>query len=338
MGAANEVNFIASQKNTVHNFSIDSLKLLFAITVLFYHGYFFGKFSEIEINAQSNFLANGFFKLAIPFFFIVSGYLFQKTLSSKRDKTWYKHVLTRYILWLAIYTALFFDQIYSDGAPAFQIAKKLIRFLLFSPYHLWFIPALILASMTVWFLHRAELTYSKKLYVFCTIAWITGVSMEIVRFSTDINVATYLYRNFLFFGLPMFVAGFAIHKHKGFLLSISGRWLVYLVGIACVLVALESIAWWFISDDISTVGVDMLLFAPLASFMLMLTCLKYPNFNILGGHQRYLSMFIYYSHPLFLFLAVTFAYEGDPLISTSLALVFMVFSFFVLGKKVKRVV
>ncbi|WP_168174392.1 acyltransferase family protein, partial [Tatumella sp. OPLPL6] len=72
------------------NLSIDNVKVLLSITVVIMHGYLL---KIPKPNVIENIFINGVFRIAVPFFFITSGYLFFKTMNKGNVSKWFKHII-----------------------------------------------------------------------------------------------------------------------------------------------------------------------------------------------------------------------------------------------------
>ena len=117
----------------------------------------------LDVDATGNFiLVQILARLAVPFFFVASGFLFSVSWISKREyndyenKAQLKHYLWRlckfYIIWTILY--LPFTYLLLKGQDGITVNSVLLYvrdfFFTGSFYHLWFLPALLVAVPVVY--------------------------------------------------------------------------------------------------------------------------------------------------------------------------------------------
>ncbi|MFR5078546.1 MAG: acyltransferase family protein [[Clostridium] innocuum] len=117
----------------------------------------------LDVDATGNFiLVQILARLAVPFFFVASGFLFFRKLDFKREyndyenKAQLKHYLWRlckiYIIWTILY--LPFTYLLLKGQDGITVNSVLLYvrdfFFTGSFYHLWFLPALLVAVPVVY--------------------------------------------------------------------------------------------------------------------------------------------------------------------------------------------
>ena len=138
------------------NNSIDLAKFIFAILVVAIHVSPFGSSESDALSFLSFFVRDYLARLAVPFFFITSGYfLFRKTdinnFDFKRSKEYVKKLIKLYLIWSAIYFPLGFGNAFFDEKGflhgVFNYIKKFIISTSFS--HLWYLNALIFAVLVI---------------------------------------------------------------------------------------------------------------------------------------------------------------------------------------------
>lgn len=147
-----EVKSLVSKQNN----SIDLAKFIFAILVVAIHVSPFGSGQSEIIGFLNFFLRDYVARLAVPFFFIASGYfLFKKTdinnFEINRSKTYALKILKLYLIWSAIYFPLSFGNAFFDKKGflhgVFAYIKNFILSTSFS--HLWYLNALIFAVVII---------------------------------------------------------------------------------------------------------------------------------------------------------------------------------------------
>lgn len=282
----------------VKNKTIDSLKLIFAVTVVAMHGFLL----ESQYNRYIlGILTNGLFRSAVPFFFIVSGYLFFKTIKNNTTKKWFSHIIKVYLIWSIIYAYKLLAILQIENASILRKVYLIIRAEITGTAQLWFIPALIITAFLCLLLRNSIKCKPKITLVFISILWITGVLLN-WRFVIIDSPNSFFYRNGLFYGIPMFFIGYLIASNDFIIAAVQGK-LKALLLLSLILSAYESLAWTkFINDSGSHFinSMDMTFSAPFLSTVLFLLCLRRPGIIALSGLERLTSTFMYYSHILFL--------------------------------------
>lgn len=132
-------------KNNVHYGMIDVLRLVFAITVVSIHTMAFQSINQDLWIATSM----GIARLAVPFFFIVSGYfLYNRINSEKEPKSTLKHLLRLYALWVLIEIITLFPLVLSSlsAPPQLIIGRLLLAGITGS---LWYISSLIITIFII---------------------------------------------------------------------------------------------------------------------------------------------------------------------------------------------
>lgn len=120
----------------------------------------------LDTNETANFvLVQIIARIAVPLFFIISGYLFFTKLDNEREWNDYanvaalKHYVFRlgklYLIWSILYLPFNYLLVKGDGVHAMTFLRYLRDFFFTgSYYHLWFLPALMVAVCAVYVLRR----------------------------------------------------------------------------------------------------------------------------------------------------------------------------------------
>lgn len=150
--------------------TIDIVKIICAVLIVFIHT------SPLEtVNGTLNsLLVNYISRIAVPFFFISSGFLlFGKTDIKNPDgnavKKYLKRILFLYLIWSAIYFPFTVLQIHWSKTPpqAFEVflnwAKNMIVSAGFG--FLWYLPATIVAVAIVYFLLKRGVSLNTVLFI-----------------------------------------------------------------------------------------------------------------------------------------------------------------------------
>lgn len=249
--------------------SIDYAKFLFALCIIFIHTDIFG--------GNSNFIGyvtcQGLLRIAVPFFFIVSGYFYYSAIQKKTTSKWFSHNIKTYAIWTAIYLPMQISLIgYIKGAVPLDINVMLLSLnALFGFWHLWFFPALIIAAFLTSSLVKLS---DRTLITLCCFLYLTGTILQYrANYASDINrdlwsLATVFFtRNGLFMGFPLFIAGYLLKKHN------VRRVNPYALLCSIALVILEASANYLHGNH----AFDMLFSLPFAGIFVFLTVL---NINI----------------------------------------------------------
>ena len=139
----------------IRNNSIDIFRYICAILVVSIHAVPF-----IEINTTvSYFFVKILPRIAVPFFFAISGYYYIKKITKKganiKEIFWNYTIklLKVYSLWSLIYVLINFISSIGTEMNIFSFLKRTIinYFFYGSNYHLWFFPALFFALILTTF-------------------------------------------------------------------------------------------------------------------------------------------------------------------------------------------
>lgn len=176
-----------------------------------------------DINIQAGFFATEIItRVAVPFFFLVSGYYYCQKIRKDRNyiKTYIKGLLSSYCVWSAIYYLVNLSNAINDNDFSVKsyIIDCVVRFLLYgSYYHLWYIPALFIAVFIVTFVEKIK--GRKILIVLSLIAYIVGVfGCAYYQLGIKLPGLNVLYqmqnfetvRRVLLMGVPFFAAGYIV--------------------------------------------------------------------------------------------------------------------------------
>ena len=132
-------------KNSSYFGMVDVLRLVFAIGVAAIHTMAFQSINENLRIATSM----GICRIAVPFFFIVSGYfLYNRINSEKEPKATLKRLLILYLTWVAIELITLLPMVLSSlNMPAIIIVKRLL--LMGVTGSLWYISSLIITIFII---------------------------------------------------------------------------------------------------------------------------------------------------------------------------------------------
>lgn len=132
-------------KNNVYYGMVDVLRLVFAILVMMIHTMAFQSVNENLRIATSM----GICRLAVPFFFIVSGYfLYNRIKSPKEPKATLKRLLVLYVSWVLIETVTLIPVVLSNLNMPIRIIIQRFLFIGITG-SLWYISSLIITIFII---------------------------------------------------------------------------------------------------------------------------------------------------------------------------------------------
>ena len=204
------------------NISIDILKVILAFAIIALHGKLFK-----DINPElSFFLINGFFRIGVPIFLLITGFYFVQV---QNFKLWFKRVFYLYLIWMLIYSPFYF----ASPISLSNITKDLMYFFL-GFHHLWYIAGTLLGGGIMWLMKDK----SVKLQILSSVGFfLLGVTLQYLGnmhfFSglPDKLLNIYgVHRNFLTVCYPFMMFGYLINKHR-LINKIKLSWLLLVLSI-----------------------------------------------------------------------------------------------------------
>lgn len=246
-------------------------------------------------------MTNGFFITAVPFYFIVSGYLFHKTIEKNHLKKWTIHILRTYLIWSAVYAYSLSNIINLERESVARKLYLIFRAELTGVMHLWYIPALMTAAALCYLFRKFIQQKIRLTLAIIAVLWLTGVGLNWLFLISE-RPNEFLYRNGFFYGTPMFFLGYIFALKENSILAkkidLSKVFIIFIP-----LIVIESIITTTLIHGLSNPlrnNMDMMVTTPLLSALIFIVCLKKPMMKIFQGVDRLLSTFMYYSHILFL--------------------------------------
>lgn len=203
---------------TARNQTMECLKLLAAVFVVFIHIKFPGRLGELMTCLA---------RFAVPLFFTISGYFTYQAKSSRLGKR-ILHILKLQLLGLVVYFGWkSFLTLWTGGdLPEFlrfaiPDTYRLSRWIVVSidPYwgHLWFLPALALSYGILWgylrFFEEKTVDY-RPLYLVSTLLMILQLTFGEFFPAAGMELPIYIYRNAFFCGLPFLTLGIFLREYR----------------------------------------------------------------------------------------------------------------------------
>lgn len=310
------------------NIALDILKVLLAIMVVGIHTFFLR-----DINSLAEYLTvNGIFRMAVPIFFLTSGFYFYQALAGDTHARWLKRVLMLYAFWMLFYSYFWFRP--TAWSP--EELRRLLLIVFLGYYHLWYVAGVIGAALMMTFMRDWRWPWVTALVI---LAYGVGTVLQYTvsyRLSNDPAVDRFLadswtHRNFLFSAFPFFCMGYFINKfdlHRKITLGIA-------MTAACIgLISLLAESWTNFHNLANDTGFDNMASLILVCPAIFICTLK---MNIQGGSKN-LSLYsagIYFVHIFFL-LACLRLFDMDGTRLTFLILGLSLIASFFLIKINKR--
>ncbi|WP_376777497.1 acyltransferase family protein [Flavobacterium covae] len=196
----------------MRNNNLDVLKIIMAFLVIALHIFPVSKETGIE-GLISYEIASGITRIAVPTFFLISGYFLRNKLNDKPYLWKYtKRILLLYVVWQFIYLP---DLIRFYNLGWFSKSDMILK-LIYGYWHLWYLLATTIAIGLLYLLRNLSTAIKTKLILFLLIV---GYSFQIGIQSNRLDLM-FLYkiigttRNYLFFALPMMMIGTMYDKWK----------------------------------------------------------------------------------------------------------------------------
>jgi serine/alanine racemase len=287
---------------------------------------------HIDYNQDFYIISNYIARIAVPFFFTISGYVFAKKIKNSTHSNYIKKLILTYFQLFVFYIPLGLIQLQSLSS-SIVIDDNLINqiwhlimvvFVYGSSYHLWYLPALIFSLSCLCHLFNKATTHT--LLLASSILYIIG-SLETYYYILPHNVQDIMSiyfkyfittRNGLFFGLFFTTLGYYIERMNPQITQIKSKLML-----ASVALVIE----WSIVNNLSQVR-DYNFYITLIPFIYLL--FNYSiNTNISFDTRAFskTSKLIYFYHIMIIYtLEFTFAqlnislYFTNPLYRLALVL------------------
>lgn len=299
------------------NQAVECGRLIGSFLIIFAHlnmGDVFGKITES--------LAG----VVVPYFFALSGYFAYQAGSKKiwkRTVSLLKLNLYASLLYL-VWNAGFNAYIYGDNgwqwiAERFTAYNLSMIFIIGEnpiQFHLWYLTTSAITHMILWVYVRwkeSEKIDYKPLYIVSVCLYSTHIllgSMEMAARGAD---KVLLYRNVLFYGIPMITLGIFLREYQSKIISVYGltkRRLIAIIGVGMLLSIIQSVG---------TGNVDMPVGAFLEVIALVLLLTSMP---VKQGQSRFaqiaasrfgtLSVYIYVTH--LIWINIYYAYIKEHIL------------------------
>ncbi len=302
-----------NERKNERNNSIDIFRYVCALMVVIIHT---NPFCTGSLAPLGVFLKQFFARVAVPYFFVVSGYFLFKKLDKDEKKGYlaaWSQIKT-YFIWSIPYILINFVAVFGEGFSFISFAKDVVvRFFIYGQSsHFWFFPALIYGTVAVTFLYKRF--GWKTVSIFSVVLYLIGLLG-----STYLPIGTYIPILSKVFNLPNFyvifvrpfmtgipflvLGGFVARNEEKlmFLLNYCSKEII--IVISCIVLfsfekGLILLFGWSI-DYPNTI----MLYPLLTVIMLILLKHPLPFKTKLAQNARTCSNFIYYTHIAFMLVA-----------------------------------
>ncbi|MFK7114770.1 acyltransferase family protein [Flavobacterium oreochromis] len=192
----------------MRNNNLDILKIVMAFLVIALHIFPVAKVDGIK-GLISYEIASGITRIAVPTFFLISGYFLRNKLNDTAYLWKYvKRILLLYVVWQLIYLP---DLIRFYKLGWFSATALFLK-IVYGYWHLWYLLATVIAVGLLYFFRNFSLSLKVVLIVlllFVGYGFQIGIQSNYIhnldiRFLYEIIGTT---RNYLFFALPMMMIG-----------------------------------------------------------------------------------------------------------------------------------
>nr|WP_186811064.1 acyltransferase family protein [Vibrio superstes] len=303
--------FMSTQNQRIPSLELGRIIAILAVITI--HCQLFVTYPLYNDTAWFGNFINQLCRFAVPYFFLLTGYVLQPKLSLNPIPTAFTYIKPLTIVWLVwsvIYLAAPFNlmTVATDGYLAER--QMYWDFLAQTPFnsilegglvHLWYLPALIISIAIIALAIRLKL--SRLLLPLGLVLFIYGVLAGSYFDATDIASPFYT-RNGPFFSLLMIMLGFEIRRSE---LRIGSNLAILLTVLGLVIHFFE--AFYLLSFDVDFRVHDYLFGTPIWALGFFFWLLANPN---LGSHKwvqplANLTLGVYVSHLLFVIYLINFA-------------------------------
>lgn len=293
----------------IRNYSIDMFKFIFSLLVIMIHIHVWGN----RENSIDFWLTNLVPRLAVPFFFMCTGYfLWEKykaeTLNIKR---YLIKIIRLYIIWCIIYSPIVFRDLYHNVDSLSGLVKYIVHiahyFIVVGFYHhLWYLNAVIWSVGIVFYLVYHGMAF-KKIFFISIILYCAGLLGESWAGLAEIceQIMPSLYTLFIFTGKIFVTARNGLSEGMlficlGILVSIKGKAhslpLSVMGGIICL--ALQAIELYYVKSNDMAIHYDTFIMLPFTAYFLFQTVLALStDYHRVFPYLGPASTLIYLVHP-----------------------------------------
>jgi surface polysaccharide O-acyltransferase-like enzyme len=270
------------------NYTIDALRTAGAFSVIILHAPLNDFFVQKHVNAIALCA-----RWAVPFFFLVSGYFFEKKSKLNLDVEFaksLKHLISIFLIANIIYSIVALQTSYYSIKDVLSIKSILLG----NWFHLWFIGSMILGYITLWFVLSIR---QAKAMPYISLA-IIALALTIGPYTAFTNLNVELFFSRYIVSIPFLFIGFLFSRHYlNKILLLRHSIIIILLGVIGVFIE-NSIIYnhtkpisinheYLFSTFLLSIGLFILSFN-----------IKISKENFLAEIGRDYSLLIYLYHPL----------------------------------------
>lgn len=284
----------------MRNNNIDLLKIVLAFLVIALHMFPVTKLKGFE-GLISFEIASGITRIAVPTFFLISGYFLRNKLNDASYLLKYsKRILLLYVIWQLLYLP---DLIRFYHLGWFKRTDMILK-LVYGYWHLWYLLATVIAVGLLYSIRNSAIRFKWMVIIFLlTIGFVFQLLIQSDALHRYLNIQ-FVYavmgtsRNFLFFAFPMMLVGTLYDSWQPFVSKITKYyallWIVLLIEVA-------------LYYRFQVKAMDFLLVLPLLSMLTFSIVKERASFSD-APVSATLSLGIYLTHPY----AIRLVYEILP--------------------------
>lgn len=293
-------------------YAIDLMKFISALLVVCIH---VGPL--LDVDKQANFiLVQIISRIAVPFFFVASGFFFFQKVDPSREwndyenlaylKKYIGRLLKIYFIWTILYLPFTYILIAGDGITSQEILRVILDSVFVgSYYHLWFLPALIFSCSIAYFLYtkwglRKTIIVAFILYLIGMLGNVYGSLFEntfLIQTLYKGYMAVFdTTRNGLFFGLIFVMIGAYFAHRRIYIRKIGIALLAILTFILLIIEAFLLKQNGFMQD---TTSMYFFLIPCVMAMFYLITKLSLKKRKIYSICRK-LSLLIYVIHVMFI--------------------------------------
>jgi len=300
------------------NIRLDYFKILMSIMVVTTHMH--------PLFASGNvigwLLSNGIARIAVPSFFIISGYyIYPKLGDNKAVKKYILRLLLIYLTWAILYLPY-----YIGSSP-----KTLAFFSFFGYYHLWYMPATIIGVLLIFYMKKF---IRNDIYILYIALALYLTSMIVSNIEGMDYFTVYFFRNGLTFGFMYSMIGCCI-RSKDMLKNFKDKSLIPAIIIFTIVVLCEAYYRFYHLRNLGPYQ-DSMLSIPLLSTAMVIFVLRHPKYISGMGFINVLSSGIYFIHPFVIsIITIPFLYGIYKLPVVLIVTAILSFIVYLINKRIK---
>nr|WP_297168251.1 acyltransferase family protein [uncultured Dysgonomonas sp.] len=290
------------------NITLDYLKILLSFFVILIHLRPFFKEGSEFIMFLGWEITNSFTRIAVPCFFILNGYFLSKYMNNwKVVKKYALRILVIYTTWVLIYLSLYASLGYIEMSRVSIL--PIIKGIVVGFDHLWYLNALIMTVLILFFLYKIHFINGLKGEVILIIAlFVIGYFVQCELLMERGGGYVMYSRNALFIGIPFVLLGKIIKTYEEKIVNININVLYLFMFLSGIVLVLESY-FAFTSKASLDIYLSLIILSP----AVIIYALKHSVFRSNDDNFKgMLATAIYCSHGLILTWVRTFPGHISP--------------------------